>query len=141
MPAPELIAKLKSAYQQWHDTRGASTATWLELMAEDVQVRSIADGVERMEFSAPRSGRAALAGYFAALFADWEMIEFTADEFVIDGDRVVVFGRASFRHRGTGKAVETPVIHRWRFRGREVVEYSEFYDTAKALAAATPDSK
>jgi hypothetical protein len=37
--------------------------------------------------------------------------------------------------------VETPVVHRWRFRGQEAIEYSEFYDTAKALAAATPDSK
>ena len=56
MPSPELIAKLRTAYQQWHDTRGASTAALLELMAEDVQLRSIADGVEKMEFSAPRSG-------------------------------------------------------------------------------------
>src|SRR5262245_60585938 len=139
MPAPVPIDKLRSAYRRWHDTRGQSADDWLEFMADDVRVRSLADGAAGMEFSAPRTGKAALAGYFSSLHAGWEMLYYAADEFVADGDRVVVFGRCAFRNRRTGKTAETPVIHRWRFRDGLAVEFSEFYDTARAFAAATPD--
>ena len=109
------------------------------MVADDVKMRSVADGAEKMEFSAPRDGKAALAGYFAALAADWELVYYKADEFLTDGDTVVVFGRCAFKHRRTGKTAETPLIHRWRFRGDLAVECYEYYDTAKAFAAATPD--
>lgn len=137
MPAP--IEKLRVAYRRWFDTRGGSADDWMELMADDVQLRSLAGGAAGMEFSAPRSGKAALAGYFSSLVADWEMLEHAAEEFVVDGDRVAMFGRCEFRHRRTGKTARSPLIHRIVFRDGLIVEFSEFYDTAKAFAAATPD--
>jgi ketosteroid isomerase-like protein len=139
MGAPEIVTRLRTAYQRWHDTRGRSTPEWLEMMADDVKLRSVSDGVERMEFSAPRNGKSELLDYFAALAADWEMLYHLVDEIISDGDNVVVFGRCGYRHRRTGKTVESPLIHRWRFRDGLVAEFYEFYDTAKGLAAATPD--
>jgi ketosteroid isomerase-like protein len=136
---PDTLAKLQAAYREWHDTRGRSHATWIALMAEDVEMRSIADGSPGMEFSAPRKGRDAAHAYFSTLAADWEMVHFTPEEFIVDGDRVVVFSNVEFRNRRTGKSAASPVVARWRFRDGEVVEYFEFYDTAKAFAAATPD--
>jgi hypothetical protein len=112
---------------------------WLALMAEDVVVRSVAAGAPGMEFSAPRDGKAALAGYFAGLAADWEMVHHTAELFLADGDWVAVFGRCEFTHRRTGKTAATPIIHRVRFRDGLIVEFHEYYDTATAFAAATPD--
>ena len=141
MVTSELMVKLRAAYREWHDSRGASGAKWLALMADDVEVRSAADGGPGMEFSAPRKGKAAMAGYFSALAADWEMIHYTTDEFLVDGDRVVVFGHCAYRNRRTGKTAETVVVNRWRFRDGLAVEYFELYDTAKAFAAATPDPK
>ena len=137
----DTLEKLRHAYQEWHDTRGKSVATWLALLADDVELKSVADGAPGMEFSATRKGRSDAQGYFSALAADWEMIFHRADEFLVDGDRVVVFGRCAFRHKRTGKTVESPVVHRWRFRDGEATEYFEFYDTARAFAAATPDPK
>lgn len=139
MVTSELLAKLKSAYQKWHDTRGQSADEWVTIMADDFAMRSVADGAPGMKFSAPRKGKAAAHDYFSALNEEWEMVYHTADEFLVDGDRVVVFGRVAFRHRGTGKTAESPVVHRWRFRDGQAVEFFEFYDTAKAFAAATPD--
>jgi ketosteroid isomerase-like protein len=141
MVTPELLAKLKAAYKEWHDTRGASVATWMALMADDIEMRSIADGAPGMEFSAPRKGKATAYGYFAGLAADWEMLHHTPEEFLVDGDRVVVFGRCAFRNRRTGKTAESPIVNRWRFRDGLAVEYFELYDTAGAFAAATPDAK
>jgi ketosteroid isomerase-like protein len=61
-----------------------------------------------------------------------------ANEFVAEGDRVVMIGRCGWRHKKTGKEVETPVFAYWNFRDGKVAEYFEFYDTAKAFAATRP---
>ncbi len=134
-----LLEKLRYAYTAWHDTRGTSDDTWIALMADDIEMRSIADGAPGMDFSVPRKGKDAIRGYFTGLRADWEMIYYTFDEFVVDGDRVVVFGRCAYRNRKTGKAAESVIVNRWRFRNDLAVEFFEFYDTAKAFAAAVPD--
>jgi ketosteroid isomerase-like protein len=141
MITPEVLDMLRAAYTQWHDTRGASVATWVSLMDDDIHMRSVADGAPGMEFSAPRRGKATVYGYFSALAADWEMIHYTVDEFLVDGDRVAVFGRCAFKNRKTGKTAETHVANLWRFRNGSAVEYFEMYDTAKAFAAATPEPK
>lgn len=132
------VEKLRPAYQAWHDTKGGSTEVWVALMADDIVLRSVADGAPGMEFSAPRHGKAAVGGYFAGLKADWEMVYHTADQFLADGDWVVVVGRCAFKHLRTGKTAETPIIHRVLFRDGLIVEFHEYYDTATAFAAATP---
>jgi ketosteroid isomerase-like protein len=133
------LEKLRRAFQTWNDTRGASVADWLLLFAEDVVLHSLAGGAPGMEFSAARRGRAEAEHYFNALRDDWEMIHYTAAEFITEGDRVAVHGRCAWRNRQTGKQVESPVASFWRFRDGLVVECFEFYDTAAAFAAARPD--
>jgi ketosteroid isomerase-like protein len=139
MVTPELMTKLRAAYREWHDTRGASAATWMALMADDIVMRSVADGAPGMEFSAPRKGKDTVHHYFTALAAEWEMVHHTPEEFLVDGDRVAVFGKCAFRNRKTGKIADTHVANLWRFRNGLAVEFFELYDTAKAFAAATPD--
>lgn len=133
------VDRLKAAFRAWHDSRGADTGVWLDLVADDFVLRSAGDGRPGMEFSATRTGRGSVPDYFAGLAADWEMIHYSADEFVADGDRVVVIGRCGWRHRRTGKPVESPVVSLWRFRGGKATEVFEMYDTAGAFAAARPD--
>jgi ketosteroid isomerase-like protein len=141
MPTPVPVEKLKAAYKRWHDTRGQSVPDWMDLMADDVQIRSAADGAEGMKFSAPRDGKAAAKEYFSALHEEWEMVHYTVDDVLVDGDRVAVFGRCAFKNRKTGKTAETAVANRWRFRDGLAVDFFEIYDTARAFAAATPDAK
>jgi ketosteroid isomerase-like protein len=133
------VEKLKHAYQLYNDTSGADVSAWLELMDDDTLIRSLADGAAGMEFSAERRGKAAAAAYLAAIGQDWEMLFFKPKEVIAEGDRVAMFGRCGWRHRGTGKEVESPVAAFWKFRGGKAVEYLEFYDTARAIAAAQPD--
>jgi ketosteroid isomerase-like protein len=134
----DLLERLRAAYREWHDTRGASHESWLALMADDVRLHSIADGAPGAEFSARRAGRAAARAYFAGLLADWEMLHFTPETFHIDGVYAVVFSSAAWRNRATGRTVETPVIHRMRFENGLVADVFEFYDTAKVFAAVRP---
>ena len=72
-----------------------------------------------------------LAQYFAGLKRDWEMIEYVAENFVAQGDRVVMLGHCSWRNRHTGKVVATPKADSWRFADGKAIEFYEYYDTAQ----------
>ena len=133
------VSTLRKAYQLWHDTRGGSVQHWLDLMADDVTMRSLSGGAPEMKFTKGRSGKDEAQAYFAGLAADWEMVHFTPEEFIADGERVVVLSRVAFRHRQTGKLAESPKADVFRFRNGQVVEFVEFFDTASAYAAAKPD--
>lgn len=52
---------------------------------------------------------------------------------------VVVRSRFAFRNKQTGKSFESPKADFVRFRDGKIVEFFEFYDTAKAVAASTLD--
>ncbi|MDR3636997.1 MAG: nuclear transport factor 2 family protein [Isosphaeraceae bacterium] len=133
------VDKLRRAYQMWFETRGKSTAVWLEMLAPDVVLQSLASGDPAMKFSATRRGRIEAEQYFAELAEQWEMLEFHAEEFIAERDRVVMLGRCAWRFRATGKTVESPIAHIWRFHNGQAIEFFEFYDTARAFAAAVPD--
>jgi len=81
------------------------------------------------------SSRDALRDYFAGLTRDWEMIEYVADEFVAQGDRVVMLGRCSWRFKKTGKVVSTPKVDVWMMANSKAVAFFEYYDTAQVHAA------
>jgi ketosteroid isomerase-like protein len=108
-------------------------------MSDDVEMGSLADGKPGMEFSKAVTGKQAAVRYFAELRDAWQMVHFTVDQFIAQGDQVVMRGRCKFKSRLTGKTAESPKADFLRFRNGLIVEYFEFYDTAKAYAAATPD--
>jgi len=130
------IENLRTAYQAWHDTRGENIDIWISLMSESIVMRSLAEGDTGMEFSLARRGLSEARRYFAELRNQWELISFLADEFFSQGDRIVVFGHGTWRSRATGKNVESPLAHFWRFCGGKATEYFEFHDTVRAFTAA-----
>jgi ketosteroid isomerase-like protein len=135
----ENVARLKEAYRLWNETRGGSVSHWLDLMADDATMRSVGDEVDELAFARGRRGKGEVEQYFAAIAESWEMVHFTPDEFIAQGDRVVVLSRVAFRSRQTGKLAESPKADVFRFHGGRIVEFIEFFDTAKALAAARSD--
>jgi ketosteroid isomerase-like protein len=130
------VARLKSVYGQWHESKGASVQAWLDVMADDVRCYSLAAGAPSAEFTAPISSKKDFERYFKGLLDDWEMIHYTTDEFVAEGDRVAVLGSTAWRNRKTGRAVDTAKADFWTFRDGRVVEFHELYDTAALLAGA-----
>ena len=126
---------LRSLYEKWGD-QTLEASNWLDLLADDVQWRSIGDGAPGMEFSSASRGKNEVARYFEGLADDWEMLHYNVDEFVAQGDRVVVIGRCGWKSRNTGKTLDTPKVDIFRMRDGKVTEFYEFFDTAKALEAA-----
>lgn len=49
----------------------------------------------------------------------------------------MALSQVSFKHKKTGKILNTPKADFHKFRDGKICEFFEFYDTAQALAVAT----
>ena len=129
------VEMLKQAYRRWSETLGGSVEEWLQICADSIVFGSIAQGPEGARYLTEYRSRDALKEYFAGLERDWQMIEFAAEHFVAQGDRVVMLGRCAWRYKKTGKVVWTHKADSWRFAGGKAVEFFEYFDTAQVHAA------
>ena len=129
------VAILKEAYRRWHDSRGGSVDHWMSICDENIKFGSLAQGATGVEYFTAYRARDELKKYFNGLLRDWEMIEYRTDEFVAQGDRVVMIGHCSWRAMAGGKVVSTPKADVWRFANGKAVEFYEFFDTAQVVAA------
>jgi ketosteroid isomerase-like protein len=134
----ENIEILKHAYQQWSEKRAEDITCWTSIMADDARLTSLAEGAEDVAFTKARSGKSEVLDYLRGLTNDWEMLFYRIDEFIAQGDRVVALGSTSWRNKRSDKVVLTAKADIWRMKNGKVVQFSEFYDTAKLIAAAQP---
>jgi hypothetical protein len=97
------VAVLKDAYRRWHDSKGGSVDHWMGVVADDIKFGSLAQAAPEMAFARSYSNSDALRGYFDGLLGEWEMIHYTASEFVAQGDTVFMRGSTDWRSKKTGK--------------------------------------
>ena len=127
---------LTKAYRRWSDSRGGSVDDWLAICADHMAFGSLAHGRGATPYLTAYKSRDELKEYFGGLARDWEMMEFRVDNFVAQGDRVVMLGSCAWRYRKTDKVVWTAKADSWRFVDGKAVEFFEFYDTAQIMEAA-----
>ena len=132
------VAILKRAYTDWDNSKGAGTDYLMNVFHKDVQFTSLADGAEEVAFTSSRTGKEEFLNYIDGLTRDWEMIFYRVNDYIAQGDRVVAIGSTSWRNKKTRKIVTTPKVDIWRMKNGKAVEFSEYYDTAKLIAAAQP---
>ena len=104
---------------------------------DDVRFGSLGRGAEPVTFTAPRVGKKHMRGYFEELLLNWNMIHYTIDYMIAEGDRVAAIGSTAWTCKATGKSVETPKVDVWLFKDGRAVEFYEYFDTAQVFAAAT----
>jgi len=130
------VEMLKAAYRRWSESKGQSADEWFKICADNIAFGSLAQGAQpAAHYLTAYSSRDQLKDYFGGLTRDWEMIEYHADQFVAQGDRVVMLGRCTWRFKKTGKVVSTPKCDSWRIVNGKAVEFFEYYDTAQVHAA------
>ncbi|WP_114943220.1 nuclear transport factor 2 family protein [Microvirga calopogonii] len=132
------VTILRETYARWVDTKGNDCECWMDIIADDVSLGSLAEGSPEVPFTMRRSSKSGVRAYLEDLMRDWEMISHSMNEFIAQDDRVAVIGRAVWRHKGTGKVADTRKVDIWRFRDGKAVDFEEYYDTAGLIAAATP---
>jgi ketosteroid isomerase-like protein len=85
-----------------------------------------------------------LAAVKAAIFdpidASW-WVDFDAvpSELMAGDDHVVAIGRYTARAKETGKPLDVPFAHVWKFAGGRAVRFHQFTDTRSWVAALTAD--
>jgi uncharacterized protein len=134
------VEKLRNAYEQWDGTKAGSVETWAELLADDIVWHSMAGVLPGIELDRPLRGKPEVARYFAELGQSWEMVHYTVERFIAQGDHVAMRGSCAWKSRKTGQVVETHKADFFRFRDGKVVEFWEFYDTAKTIAGHGADA-
>jgi ketosteroid isomerase-like protein len=129
------VQRLRKAYSAWSESRGTDYR-WLDLLADDVEMRSVLTPELPDDFAAPpRRGRAGAMEYVQTLGRDWEMIEFVCEHFVDGGDDVVMVGRCAWRNRATGRIVDTPKVDVWHFEDGSAVSFLEMFDSLAFMRA------
>jgi len=136
------VIALRHAYRRWRETKGGSADEILDLFDERIAMRSV---LARDDVPTELAGRhvtkAQAAAYFAALAAEWEMIDYVAEQFIADGEYgedVVMIGRCAWRHRATGQVVDSPKVDIWRFEFGKATRFTEMFDSlafARAVGA------
>lgn len=134
-----LTELLKSRYAKWHDTKGGSVEDWMEILADQIDFRSLAMGQDPgAAFTAPRSTKSDVKGYFDGLTSNWDMVHYTVDHFVEQDGKVCAIGSTAWTNKQTGKTVETPKVDFWRFEDDKAVAFFEYYDTAALINGSMP---
>jgi ketosteroid isomerase-like protein len=80
-------------------------------------------------------GKDGVKQLFMSLGEYWESFTITPDEFIEQGDTVVVLSHAEATSKETGKSVKLPWVHIWRFSDGKVTEVQALTDTALAADA------
>jgi ketosteroid isomerase-like protein len=84
------------------------------------------------EETEPDRGESLLRNWLSA----WEHWTVVPEEFVVEGDVVVVLTRYVGRAKGSGVEVDQPGAHVWWMRGGEAVRLAIYADRARAFEEA-----
>jgi ketosteroid isomerase-like protein len=88
----------------------------------------------------PYNGPAAVfEGVFGRIGAQFEGFVVTPATYLPSGDRVVVMGRYTGTHRGTGEALDAQFAHVFTVRNGQVVHFQQYTDTAQWMDVTRPD--
>ena len=77
-----------------------------------------------------RQGHEQVAQFFSTLNETMEFTSFEPQEFIAQGDKVVVLGKSSARIKTNGNTIESDWVHVHTVRDGKIVNFHEYYDTA-----------
>ena len=127
---PDLpIDQVAEAYRTWRESRGSNVDEVIDMMADEIEMRSVLDPGLPDDLAADRKTRDEARQYFEILSRDWEMIDYPQEKIVADGDTVVWIGRCHWRHRATGREINSPKVDIWTFRNGKAVRFFEMFDS------------
>ena len=79
--------------------------------------------------------QAVLDNLLKRLAQDWDDFSATANDFVVEGNRIVSFGVYAGKYKRTDKSVTALFAHLWTVRDRKITGFRMYTDTAKFLEA------
>jgi ketosteroid isomerase-like protein len=94
--------------------------------------------VEGLPFTGKRHGIDQVGEFFRLMGECQEAREFTPDQFIAQGDQVIVLGHCTFAVKATGTEYSDEWCHVFTVAGGRVTKFKEYSDTHKAAQAYQP---
>ena len=79
-------------------------------------------------------GRVGLQEALSLIASEFAMLKYDVQEIVGDGDTVWALSDVILSEHKTGKRASFRLANRWQFKDGKLVQFTEFFDTAGALA-------
>ena len=87
----------------------------------------------------PYIGPQAVAeGVFGRIAQAWSDFRVTTQDFVTEGDTVVVMGRYAGKFNATGRSLDAQFVHVWTLSNGKVVKFQQYADTAQFDRVVSP---
>ena len=131
MSEQENVKTVQDAYAAF--SRGDIPAI-LDLLSEDVTWH-MPGPTEIIPFAGRYEGREGVGRFFAALDGAESVERFEPQEFIAQGDKVVVLGRYTGRIRANGQADDIEFVHVFTIRDGKIARFRQYNDTSAAVAA------
>jgi ketosteroid isomerase-like protein len=106
----------------------------LNLCSEDTEWRAIGPPSD-LPYAGQHRGRQEVARYFAILDDKEESNHLIPEEFIVKGDKVIVFGNYKARVNANGQRFETDFVHVFTLCDGKITNFRDYYDTAAAVEA------
>jgi len=126
-----LIKTVQDAYAAFG--RG-DIATILSMLAPDVSWEL--EGPAEISFAGIRKGPEAVKGFFQGIANDNADSKLEIAEYLSSADAVATFGRYKCTIKKTGRRVDTPMAHLFKFRDGKIVRFVDHINTAAFVEAA-----
>jgi len=126
----DLIQSIKDVYAAFG--RG-DVATILSKLSSDVSWE--VEAPAEISFAGIRKGPDAVKGFFQAIANDHADPKLEITEYLSSTDAVATFGRYKCTLKKTGKHVDSPVAHLFKFRDGKIVRFVDHINTAAFLEA------
>lgn len=127
------VQLVKRAYQLF---KAGDIASFLNLLTENVLW--VLPEMANVSFAGSWKGRQQVRQFFGRLHEVQEVVEFAPEEFIAQGDKVVVLGRFTMHVKATGKTSRSDWAHVWTVEGDRASSVREYVDTLAVSRAHEP---
>ena len=100
----------------------------------DEQIEWVTPGPSDLPTAGRRTGRQQVAEFFGTLTEMIEIQRFEPQQFLAQGDQVVVTGTDTSRVKATGKVIDADWAHVFTLRNGKVTQFKEYLDTCELVA-------
>lgn len=111
----------------------SDTGALLNLLASDVVWR--VPQMQGVPFAGEWHGREGVGKFFAAVAQSQDVMDFRPEQFIAQGETVVVLGHFTMRVKASGRVSRSQWAHIWTVEGEQVSLFREYVDTAAVIAA------
>lgn len=115
---------IRQAYEFF---KAGDISSFLNLLAEDVEWQM--PEIDNVAFAGSRRGRQQVGEFFQRMAEVQDVVEYAPEEFIAQGDKVVVLGRFTMRVKATGKESRSAWAHVWTVQGGSITASREYVDS------------